>query len=126
VISQACSEVGVRVGDRGHERRLKELAEPLAADAGPAERALERRVEGGQVEECLVDVEHADPCHRGVTSAVSISPAVIGYRLATVAKSLVSHCRQGRVAGASAEALALGRSSGRGGDQGWIGQRKSS
>jgi len=57
------AEVGVAVGDGGHHGRLEQLAEPGHPDPAVAEQPLELPVEGGQVEQRLVDVEHAHRRH---------------------------------------------------------------
>jgi hypothetical protein len=57
------AEVGVAVGDGGHHGRLEQLAEPGHPGPAVAEQPLELAVEGGQVEQRLVDVEQAHRRH---------------------------------------------------------------
>src|SRR6266545_3617279 len=65
--SSVPAELAVRAGDGRHQRRLDHLREPLppAPGASVAEDPLEVRVQGSQVEQRLVDVEHLHAAHHG-------------------------------------------------------------
>ena len=62
-------EIDVAAGDHADERELEHLGEPLRTQGRVAERALEQRVERGEVEQGLVDVEGQDPGHWRIGNA---------------------------------------------------------
>jgi hypothetical protein len=67
------AELVVDAGDRGHQGRLDHLVEPGHAHAGVPEDPLEVRVQRGQVEQGLIDVEDLYTAHLGLPGHSSVT-----------------------------------------------------